>query len=162
MFTEFTGKNLPRRRTIATSSLTALDLGRSGIALASRPWRDTSPCFGSFDAGSPLPQTTRTDVMLLLLRHMWKARNALIFYHKNSTPSDILRRVIHCLDNWSCRFRRLVWEVDVWKDWIHAKIWCNSPVLFHVISLFFPPVISGWYAKLCLYLILQVIDPNIA
>ena len=35
----------------------------------------------------------RTDITLLLLWQLWKARNATIFNKENSSPSDILRRV---------------------------------------------------------------------
>jgi len=54
----------------------------------------------------PPPDRTRPDVMLLLLWHIWKARNALIFNHDNLSTMDVLRRVLH----------------DLWKNWIRSKL----------------------------------------
>ena len=75
-----------------------------------RPW--------VFAATSPLPDAVRTDVMLLILWHIWKARNAMIFDHKDSSPSDVLRRIISDIDAWSCRYRKTAAELQIWRDWI--------------------------------------------
>ena len=75
-----------------------------------RPW--------VFAATSPLPDAVRTDVMLLILWHIWKARNAMIFDHQDSSPSDVLRRVISDIDAWSCRYRKTTAELQIWRDWI--------------------------------------------
>lgn len=50
-----------------------------------------------------LPAQVGTDVILVVLWHIWKARNALIFDRTHSTAS----RVINDIDSWSCRFRTL-------------------------------------------------------
>ena len=64
----------------------------------------------------PLPDQARPDVMLLLLWHIWKARNALIFNRDNLSTMDVLRRVLHDLEIWRCRYGRLSLYVDLWKD----------------------------------------------
>jgi len=71
-------------------------------------------------SGLLLPEQTRPDIMLLLW-HIWKARNATIFDHTNMTPSDVLRRIIHDLDIWSCRYGRLSPDLDLWKNWMRSK-----------------------------------------
>jgi len=65
-----------------------------------------------------LPDTVCIDVVLLLLWHMWKARNAKIFDHVNSSPLDIIRRVLKDMDLWSCRFQRLHQELQSWRSWL--------------------------------------------
>ncbi|CAN6320028.1 unnamed protein product [Urochloa humidicola] len=50
-----------------------------------------------------LPDSVRTDVILLLLWHIWKARNAKIFEKLDLSPSEVLRRAARDLDMWSCR-----------------------------------------------------------
>jgi len=61
-----------------------------------RPW--------DFDLSYPLPEAVRVDMMLLILWHIWKARNAMIFEHQHHSSSDVLRRVVQDIDSWSCRF----------------------------------------------------------
>ena len=75
-----------------------------------RPWQ--------FPLNSMLPDTVCIDVVLLLLWHMWKARNAKIFDHVNSSPLDIIRRVLKDMDLWSCRFRRLHQDLQSWRSWL--------------------------------------------
>lgn len=75
-----------------------------------RPW--------DFDLSYPLPEAVRVDMMLLILWHIWKARNAMIFEHQHHSSSDVLRRVVQDIDSWSCRFRRLLTDINVWRDWI--------------------------------------------
>ena len=70
----------------------------------------------------PLPDQTRPDIMLLLLWHIWKARNALIFNRDNLSTVDVLRRVLHDLEIWHCRYGRLSLYIDLWKDWIRTKL----------------------------------------
>ena len=64
----------------------------------------------------------RTDITLLLLWQLWKARNATIFNKENSSPSDIFRRVAKDLESWSCRYGRRSADVDLWKNWIRMKL----------------------------------------
>lgn len=53
-----------------------------------------------------LPLAVNTDVMILVLWHIWKARNGLIFDLMASTAPSILRRVLHDMESWSCRYRK--------------------------------------------------------
>jgi hypothetical protein len=45
-----------------------------------------------------LPLTVHTDVVLLILWHVWKARNSRIFENLNPAPLDIIGRVVKDLD----------------------------------------------------------------
>jgi hypothetical protein len=43
--------------------------------------------------------------MMILLSHIWKSRNSLIFYNHDSSAQDIVvRRVITDMDAWSYRY----------------------------------------------------------
>jgi len=53
--------------------------------LVQRPW--------DIGVGVTLPDAIRVDFFLLLLWHIWKARNSMIFYQLDSTPHAVLRRV---------------------------------------------------------------------
>ena len=72
----------------------------------------------NFEFTPHLPETIRSDVMMLTLWHVWKARNAMIFEHQNLSPEDILRRIVNDMDAWSCRYRRLRSDLNVWREWI--------------------------------------------
>ncbi|KAG2626059.1 hypothetical protein PVAP13_3KG286727 [Panicum virgatum] len=67
-----------------------------------------------------LPEQVHVDVIPLLLWHIWKARNAMIFDHIDSTPRDIIRRVVQDIDAWSCRFNQLKPDLLVWKTWLQS------------------------------------------
>ncbi|KAF8733786.1 hypothetical protein HU200_014633 [Digitaria exilis] len=54
-----------------------------------------------------LPPSVHHDVILLILWHIWKARNAVIFDHQTSTPRVVLQRVLHDMDPWRCRYKKL-------------------------------------------------------
>ncbi|KAF8714952.1 hypothetical protein HU200_027493 [Digitaria exilis] len=71
-----------------------------------------------------LPSNVWLDIILLILWHIWKGRNALIFDHKLMTATDVLRRVTHDLDAWSCRYRRHKMDLKRWRDFINSR--CNS------------------------------------
>ena len=75
-----------------------------------RPW--------DFGAPTTLPTVLRLDIMMLLLWNVWKARNDLIFEHQDHSPSEVLRRVVKDIDDWSCRYRRHTAEISAWRDWI--------------------------------------------
>jgi len=61
-------------------------------------------------------------MLLLLLWHIWKARNGLIFERQVSTSQDILRRTLKDIDAWSCRYKKLCLEVQAWREWIASCI----------------------------------------
>ena len=67
-----------------------------------------------------LPEQVHVDVIPLLLWHNWKARNAMIFDHIDSTPRNIIRRVVQDIDAWSCRFNQLKPDLLVWKTWLQS------------------------------------------
>jgi hypothetical protein len=48
----------------------------------------------------PLPDQTRTDVTLVLLWRIWKARNAKIFEQLVLPPPDVIPRATKDLDIW--------------------------------------------------------------
>jgi len=73
-----------------------------------RPWDVTLP--------SSLLGAVKDDVMILI--HIWKALNAKIFDHRNSSPTEILRHIAADIDAWSCRYRRLAAELHAWQEWI--------------------------------------------
>ena len=48
--------------------------------------------------------------MILIFWHIWKARNAKIFDHRDSSPAEVLRHISADIDAWSCRYRKLPWS----------------------------------------------------
>jgi len=58
--------------------------------LVQRPW--------DIGVGVPLPDVIGVDFFLLLLWHMWKARNAMIFDQIDSAPRKVFNRVAVDLD----------------------------------------------------------------
>jgi len=79
-----------------------------------RPWE--------IELVAPLPIAVKVDMLLLLLWHIWKARNGLIFERQVSTSQDILRRTLKDIDAWSCRYKKLRLEVQAWREWIASCI----------------------------------------
>lgn len=59
-------------------------------------------------------------MLLLILWHVWKARNALIFDQNANSPIALLRKVLHDVDAWSCRYRKLRSEVRAWREWMEG------------------------------------------
>jgi hypothetical protein len=53
-----------------------------------------------------LPPQGHLDVILLVLWHIWKARNGLIYDRKTSSAEDVIRRVIDNVDAWKCRYKK--------------------------------------------------------
>ncbi|KAF8645681.1 hypothetical protein HU200_066127 [Digitaria exilis] len=90
-----------------------------GIAISTYEHR--SPWFLGMEL--PLPSSVRLDILLLMLWHIWKARNTHIFDKKLMTATDILRRVTYDLDAWSSRYRRHKMDLKRWRDFIHSR--CN-------------------------------------
>ena len=85
-----------------------------------RPWQ--------FPLNSMLPDTVCIDVVLLLLWHMWKARNAKNLDHVISCALYIIRRVLKDLDLWSCSFGV---STRIWRSWSPLLANCsNSRYLF--------------------------------
>lgn len=69
-----------------------------------------------------LPGTVLLDVILLILWHIWKALNGVIFDHKHSTPTDILRRVTNDMAQWRVRYKKNRQHWDVWLSFISSKL----------------------------------------
>ncbi|CAO2039804.1 unnamed protein product [Urochloa humidicola] len=69
-----------------------------------------------------LPSQPQTDVMLLTLWHVWKARNAVVFDHQSLSTTQILHRVVADLEQWSCRFKKTMPQLLVWKTYISSRI----------------------------------------
>jgi len=69
-----------------------------------------------------LPVTVKLDMLLLILWHIWKARNSLVFERHISSSTDIVRKVLQDLDAWSCRYRKLRSEIQAWRVWLTSCI----------------------------------------
>ncbi|KAF8687660.1 hypothetical protein HU200_042577 [Digitaria exilis] len=71
----------------------------------------------------PLPSSVHLDDILLLLWHLWKARNVLIFFYRKSiTTANSLRCVIGDLDAWSCHYRKNRTKLRLWRDYIFSRL----------------------------------------
>nr|CAB3449123.1 unnamed protein product [Digitaria exilis] len=77
---------------------------------------DTFPALKSHLLGQSLglPSEVKTDVMLLW--HMWKARNSLIFDQVVLSPQNIIRRTISTMEQWTVRYRKLSLHWNVWIE----------------------------------------------
>ena len=71
-----------------------------------RPW--------DIGVATSLPEAVRVDVILLILWHLWKARNAMIFDHVDSTSTVILIRITKDIDTWSCRYKKCCSDLEKW------------------------------------------------
>ncbi|KAF8658076.1 hypothetical protein HU200_059541 [Digitaria exilis] len=69
-----------------------------------------------------LPSSTHMDVVLLILWHIWKVRNAAIFDKHAMSRVDVLRRTSQDMDFWRCRYKRYAEEWDVWREYIAGCI----------------------------------------
>jgi len=49
---------------------------------------------------TPLPDKVRLDIVLLILWHLWKSRNADIFDQADSSSHDVINRVARDIDSW--------------------------------------------------------------
>ncbi|KAG2608927.1 hypothetical protein PVAP13_4KG005381, partial [Panicum virgatum] len=73
-----------------------------------RPW-ETDPV-------NTLPKTVSVDMLLMLLWHIWKARNDLVFDRHDLSPTGIIRKTLRDIDTWSCRYKRVRPDVYVWRE----------------------------------------------
>jgi hypothetical protein len=63
-----------------------------------------------------LPSAVHTNnAVLLILWHIWKARNALIFDQTSLSATSTLRRVLHDMESWSYRYKKMFHH---WRAWI--------------------------------------------
>ncbi|KAF8662298.1 hypothetical protein HU200_056505 [Digitaria exilis] len=67
-----------------------------------------------------LPAQVQTDVMLVVMWHIWKVRTALIFDHKTSTAALTLTRAIDDLDLWKSRYKKDKQWIVAWRDFLSA------------------------------------------
>jgi len=56
--------------------------------------------------------------MLIILWHIWKARNAMIFNTDDLSSAAVLRGVIKDLERWACRFKSNKHLLAVWSAYI--------------------------------------------
>lgn len=69
-----------------------------------------------------LPSAVQYDAVLLILWHLWKARNARIFDNQHSTERDVLRRVVCDMDHWRRRFKHVEDHWDAWRNHISSRL----------------------------------------
>jgi hypothetical protein len=69
-----------------------------------------------------LPVCVHSDVFVLVLWHIWKARNALIFYHKPSSATQVLRQVVNNMSAWSCRYQKMTPHWNCWRDFLCSRL----------------------------------------
>ncbi|KAF8671333.1 hypothetical protein HU200_050046 [Digitaria exilis] len=100
-----------------------------------RPWL--------LEAEAQLPRQVALDVFLVILWQIWKARNALIFDHRNSTSRDVLRCVVADLGAWSCRYKTLESSLLRWQEFLLHR---PSPPLYPL----------PWYGRMNLYWIMSI------
>ncbi|KAG2554580.1 hypothetical protein PVAP13_9KG600601 [Panicum virgatum] len=80
-------------------------------AIVRRPW--------DIGVNVPLPDAVRLDIVLLILWHLWKCRNAVVFDQNDSGPLDVLTRVDRDMDAWMSRYRKVSPSVQQWKAWLN-------------------------------------------
>ncbi|KAF8696962.1 hypothetical protein HU200_036607 [Digitaria exilis] len=62
-----------------------------------------------------LPRATHLDVITLILWHIWKARNAVIFDQHTMTLQMVLRRILNDMDSWKTRYKQYDQEWEAWR-----------------------------------------------
>jgi hypothetical protein len=72
-----------------------------------------------------LPAKVHMDMMLIILWHIWKARNALIFEAEDITTAGALRAAIKDAGKWACRYKEDKALVIAWVDYLRSC--CNNP-----------------------------------
>jgi hypothetical protein len=65
-----------------------------------------------------LPAAVHLDVILLILWHIWKARNAPIFDHQILSGREILKRITDDMAAWSCRYRKTNQLCQHWRNYL--------------------------------------------
>ena len=80
-------------------------------AIVRRPW--------DIGVNVPLPDAVRLDIVLLILWHLWKCRNAVVFDQNDSGSLDVLTRVDRDMDAWMSRYRKVSPSVQQWKAWLN-------------------------------------------
>ena len=83
--------------------------------LVQRPW--------DIGVAIPHPGAIRIDIVLLILWHLWKSRNTMIFDQADSTPLDTILRAIRDLDAWSSRYKKHSSALQDWRLWLQL---CTS------------------------------------
>ena len=77
--------------------------------LVQRPW--------DIGVSTPLPDNVRLDIVLLILWHLWKSRNAVIFDQADSSSQDVINRVARDIDSWISRYKKILPYVREWRTW---------------------------------------------
>ncbi|KAF8676060.1 hypothetical protein HU200_047565 [Digitaria exilis] len=65
-----------------------------------------------------LPEEVRVDAVLVVLWHIWKARNALIFDQETTSPQQTIRRMVAVMEQWRRRCRGLGSQWMAWADYL--------------------------------------------
>ena len=63
----------------------------------------------------PLPDQTRVDATLVLLWHLWKARNAKIFDQLDLPAQEVIRRACLDLGVWRFRYKQSAPSIEAWR-----------------------------------------------
>ena len=66
---------------------------------------------------TPLPDKVRLDIVLLILWHLWKSRNAVIFDQADSSSQDVINRVSRDIDSWISRYKKILPSFREWRTW---------------------------------------------
>ena len=96
-----------------TSSSIAAVRTKSGLGWGNNAWCTQTPWLIGC-------HQTRTDATLILLWHLWKARNAKIFEQLVLPPREVIRRAAQDLDVWCFRYRRTPHQILAWHDYFFS------------------------------------------
>ena len=107
--------SIPRKFRLAGAISFRKDYSPPPSSPPSRPYRRP------WDIGVnvPLPDAVRLDIVLLILWHLWKCRNTVVFDQNDSGSLDVLTRVDRDMDAWMSRYRKVSPSVQQWKVWLN-------------------------------------------
>jgi hypothetical protein len=92
---------------------------------------------GSWARNSPRPGAVHLDAILLVLWHIWKARNALIFdKQRRLGTKEVIHRVQVDMSSWTCRFKKTSQLWVAWRDYLAScvcALFCCSPPLVSLV-----------------------------
>lgn len=65
----------------------------------------------------PLPQEVHLDVIMLILRQIWKAHNALTFDKRTTTTREVLQQVLDNLNSWQGCYKKQKTPLRAWREY---------------------------------------------
>ncbi|KAF8641696.1 hypothetical protein HU200_067718 [Digitaria exilis] len=65
----------------------------------------------------PLPQEVHLDVIMLILRQIWKAHNALTFDKRATTTREVLQQVLDNLNSWQGCYKKQKTQLRAWREY---------------------------------------------